>query len=220
MMRHGYELGTAVSKVSESVKLWQTEKGLVEVGLGTLAVPIMLDGEQRGYVFHGGGKLVLDTIVETKEGAVGKPVEKELSEPFLMLSDTEGIEQKLSPTAKEDMEKMGFENEEVYLDRAEDLLDRFCGDVSSCRQRFSKDHGFVFAFDNQTGRFDILVADGSKLVYTAKDVVYVSERGNEVLKVPGVVLCSKNGKSVIVKRGKSFIVDNCACVHRHHGDFC
>jgi hypothetical protein len=50
--------------------------------------------------------------------------------------------------------------------------------------------------------------------------VYVSERGNEVLKVPGVVLCSKNGKSVIVKRGKSFIVDNCACVHRHHGDFC
>lgn len=219
-MRHGYELGTSVSKVGESVKLWQTEKGLVEVGTGTLAVPIMLDGERRGYVFQGSGKLVLDTIVETKEGAVGKPVEKELSEPFLMLSYTEEIEQKFSPVAKEDVEKMGYEDEEGFLDRAEDLLDRFCGHGSSCRQGFSKDRGFVFAFDSQTGRLDILVADGSKLVYTAKDVVYVSERGNEVLKVPGVVLCSKNGKSVIVKRGRSFVVDNCACVHRHHGDFC
>ena len=79
MMWQNYQLGSTVSKASEAVTLWQMEKGIVEISKNTLAVPIGLGDKERGYVFHGNGKFLLDSIVETEEGAIGQPVEKELS---------------------------------------------------------------------------------------------------------------------------------------------
>ncbi|MCW3986518.1 MAG: hypothetical protein NWE91_08965 [Candidatus Bathyarchaeota archaeon] len=41
-----------------------------------MALPIVLNDQRKGYIFHGHGKLILDTIVETEKGAIGKSVEK------------------------------------------------------------------------------------------------------------------------------------------------
>jgi len=103
-----YELGSTISRTNEDITLWQTEKGIIEISKSTLAVPIKLDDQRKGYVFHGQGKLLLDAIVETEEGAVGKSVEKELNEPFLMLGDTEEIGQHLITASEEDLTKMSF----------------------------------------------------------------------------------------------------------------
>ncbi|MDH7564329.1 MAG: hypothetical protein QHH24_05565 [Candidatus Bathyarchaeota archaeon] len=93
MSWHHIHLDKTVLKTKDAVFLWRTERGIVEVAKDTLAISVNSGDKRRGYVFHGQGKFLLDAIVETEEGAVGKSVEKTLKEPFLMLGNTEEIAQ-------------------------------------------------------------------------------------------------------------------------------
>ncbi|UCE44239.1 MAG: hypothetical protein JSV57_01775, partial [Candidatus Bathyarchaeota archaeon] len=67
-MQRRYQLGSTILKTVKAIKLWESERGIVEVSKNTLAISIKLDDQGRGYIFHGHGKLLLDTIVETEEG--------------------------------------------------------------------------------------------------------------------------------------------------------
>jgi hypothetical protein len=198
-MWHSYYLGETISKATEPLRLLETERGIVEIDKGTLAIPVMLNGSLKGYVYHGHGKLVLDTVMETERGAVGRPVEKEINQPFLMLGSTERAQQRLGPTSQEDLSEMGYTKQEEFLSSAEDLLDRFSrrGTVHECR-RYSD--GSVFAFQNEANKLDFLIANGARLVYKAMDTVFVSNRRRVVLKNLDGVVCVTNGRSVIVKR--------------------
>lgn len=198
-----YKLDDTVSRATEDIRLWQAEKGIIEISRNTLAVSIMLDDEQKGYVFHGQGKLLIDAIAETKEGAIGKPVEKELIEPFLMLGDTEIIRKHLDETREDDFEKMGYKSQQEFIDKAEDLCDRFFRGRVHSHEDLDENHGSIFAFQNGNSKFDIVVADGSKLVYKTTGLIFVSNEDKVVLKSPSEVVVSDNGKSVIVKKGKS-----------------
>ena len=201
MIWQNYQLGNTVSKTSEATTLWQTEKGIIEIGKNTLTISIKLGDQEKGYVFHGHGKLLLDTIVETTEGAIGRSVEKELNEPFLMLGDTEEIQKHLTKANEENFEKMGYENQKGFEDRAEDLCNQFFKKRRVHNyQRFDEDHGLIFAFQNEASKLDILVAKGSKLVYKAMDIVFVSNENKAVLKSPREVVCTSNGKLVIIKK--------------------
>ena len=201
MIWQNYQLGNTVSKTSEATMLWQTEKGIIEISKNTLAIPIKLSDKERGYVFHGNGKLLLDTIVETEEGAIGKPVEKELNDPFLMLGNVEEIQKHFTKASEEDFAKLGYENQQGFVDRAEELFNQFFKKEGVHGHRtLSGDRGFIFTFQNQTGKLDILVAKGSKLVYKAMDIVFVSNENKVVLKSPSEVVCTSNGKSVIIKK--------------------
>jgi len=206
MIRQNYQLGNSISKATEDITLWQTEKGIIKISKNTLAIPIKLDDKRKGYIFHGHGKLLLDAIVETEEGAIGKPVEKEINEPFLMLGDTEETQQHFSAASKEDFTRMGYENQQGFVAKAEELCNQFFRGRVHSRRDFGEGHGLVFAFQNETSKLDILVARGSKLVYTARGIVFVLSKNNVVLKSPNEVVCSNSGKSVIIKSGKSVIV--------------
>jgi hypothetical protein len=202
-----YEIDGTISKATEDMRLWQTERGVVEINQNTLATLITLGDQQRGYVFHGHGKLLIDAIVETDEGAIGRSIEKELSEPFLMLGETEEIRKNLVKASEEDLAKMGYEHQKRFVDRAEDLCDQFFkkGRVHDTR-RFNGDRGFIFAFQNEANKLDVLVSKGSKLVYKAMDIVFVSNKNKVLLKSQGEVVCKHNGKSVIIKKDKSIII--------------
>lgn len=201
MIWQNYQLGNTVSKTSEAMTLWQTEKGVIETSKNTLVIPIKLDDKERGYIFHGNGKLLLDTIVETEEGAIGKPVEKELSEPFLMMGDTEEMQKHLTKTSEEDFAKMDYQNQQEFVDRAEDLCDQFFKKRGVHNHQCLDEHrGFIFAFQNEISKLDVLIAKGLKLVYKAMDMVFVSSENKVVLKGPSEVVCLSNGKSVIIKK--------------------
>lgn len=206
MIWQKYELDEEVLKATEDMKLWQTEKGIIEISSSTLGTAIKLDNRRKGYVFHGHGKLLLDAIVETEEGAIGKSIEKELNESFLMLGDIEEIQQHLTKASKEDLSKMGYENQQGFIARAEDLCDQFFKKRVHYDKRFNGDYGLIFAFLNEAGKLDILVAKGSKLVYKAMDMLFVSNEGKVVLKSQGEVVCKKNGKSVIINQDESVII--------------
>lgn len=121
-----------------------------------------------------------------------------------MLGDIEKIKQHFSTATKEEFARMGYENQQRFVDRAEDLFSRFFKQgLGNSHQSFSQDHGFIFAFQNQNNKLDILIANGSRLVYTAKDIVFVSNKNNVVLKISDEIVCSNNGKSVILKKGNS-----------------
>lgn len=207
MILKKYELDDTVSKVSKEVRLLQTEKGIVELGENALAVLIMLDEIPKGCVFHGQGRLLIDAIVETREGAVGKPIDRELNEPFLMLGDTEDIQKYLTNADEEEFAKMGYENQQRFIAKAEDLRRRFFNGGMQEREASDAEHGSIFAFPNVDSELDILVARGSKLVYNAKSTIFVSNKDKTVLKSPGEVIVSSNGKSVIIKKGKSVVIE-------------
>jgi len=206
-----YQLDDAALKATETMILWRTEKGTVEIGRNTLAIPIKLNDQRKGYIFHGHGKLLLDTIVETREGAVGKPVENELNEPFLMLGNTEEIQQHLSTAAKEDLAKMGYGSEKEFLDEAEALLSQFFGKKGMHNHQcwgWGNNNGVIFAFPNETGKLDTLIANGSKLVYKAMNQVFVSNNSKVVLKTPTeVIVTGDNRKSLFIKK--------CMCYGNH-----
>jgi len=209
MMRENYQLDNTALKTTETMTLWRTEKGTIEIGKNTLAIPIKLNDQRKGYIFHGHGKLLLDTIVETQEGAVGKPVESELNELFLMLGDSEEIQQHLSATTKEDLKKMGYESEQGLIDKAKNLSDQFFGKMRMHNhQCCGNNYGVIFAFPNEVGKLDTLIAKGSKLVYKAINQVFVSNDGKVILKTPTEVIVSGDNR-------KSLVIEKCMC-HRNH----
>jgi len=191
-----YRLEDTVSKTTETIVLWQTEKGLVKISKDSLAVAIKLGDEKKGYIFHGNGKLLLDTIVETREGAVGKPVEKEITETFLVLGQ---VEVNLSATSQEDFGKMGYTDQQEALTKARGLFNRFFEGRKLHDPHCLNDHGLIFAFPNENGKFDLLVTNDSSIVYKAKDIVFVSNGNKTVLKNAKEAVCVANGKSVILK---------------------
>jgi hypothetical protein len=200
MIWQNYQLDGTIFKIAEAITLWRTEKGPIELGKNTLVIPIKQDSRQKGYIFHGHGKLLLDTIVETREGAVGNPVECELNE-FLMLGDTEEIRRRLSTATKDDVTRMGYESEQGFIDKAKDLFDQFFGNRGMHIHRCCGDNnGVIFAFPNETGKLDILIANGSKLVYKAINKVFVSNKDKVVLKTPNEVILSGDRQSFVIKK--------------------
>ena len=207
MKWQNYRLDNAISKTAEAIMLWQTDKGTIEIRANTLVIPINLDDQKKGYIFHGDGKLLLDTIIETDKGAIGNPVEKKIDKPFLMLGSTEETRSHLSTANREDLTKMGYANPQEFVAKAEDLCNQFFRGRAHCRQGFNEDHGLIFSFPNETGKLDTLVTRDSKIVYKAMDTVFVLNEDKAVLKNPYEVICAKNGKSVIITKGKSVIIN-------------
>jgi len=200
MMWQNYGLGGTVSKSTENTRLWQTEKGNVEIGKNTLAIQVILHDHVRGYIFHGHGRLLLDTIVETKEGAVGTPVEKEIDDPFIMLGNAERTGQNLNSASAEDLAEAGYPDSREFVAKGEELLNRFSKKGRIRYHGCSCDgDGLIFAFENEGGNLDLLLANDAEVVYKAMDTVFISNRAKTILKSCDFV-CISNGKSVIVKR--------------------
>jgi hypothetical protein len=202
MIWPNHHLSNEILKAAEDTKLWQTEKGIVEIGKNTLAIPVTMHDQVKGYIFDGHCKLLLDAIVETKEGAVGKPIEKEIREPFIMLGNAEITGRNLKPASSDDLAEAGYAERRELMAKAEELLDKFSknGTTHSCRCSYG-DEDLTFAFQNQAGNLEILLAKDTKIVYKATDTIFISDMNRAVLKSCEVV-CVSTGKSVVVKRAK------------------
>ncbi|MCW4053156.1 MAG: hypothetical protein NWE78_08120 [Candidatus Bathyarchaeota archaeon] len=212
MTKTGYQLGSEILRTTQNATLWKNKKGIVEIAEDVPAVQIRFDEEPCGYIFRGKGRLRVDTIAETEQGAVGKPVDKEINEPFLMLGETKEIQENLKLTDDEDLARLEIGTSQDFLTEAEDLLDKFLQRSSHRnRHRFNNElEGFIFAFQNAKGKLDLLIGKGTKLVYTAVDKVFVSKRNKVVLTSDGEVAISRPGKSVIVSKGC------CPSIHIHN----
>jgi hypothetical protein len=143
--------------------------------------------------------LILDTIVETESGAVGRPTERELDEPFLMIGDAEKAREKLSEAGPEDLEKMGYKDQKEFIESARALFNRFFGEGCKCLGS-GKYSGIVFAFVDDGNGFDVLSAKGMRFVYRTSELVFASNGDRVVLTSPDEVVCANHGKMVVVKK--------------------
>jgi hypothetical protein len=202
MIWHEYRLGNTTSKTTRPLTLWGTAKGLVQIDENALTLPVMLGDRLHGYLFHGHGKLVLDMIIETEEGAIGRPVEERTDQPFIMLGGTETVQSSLCPASEEDFSALGYVKQQEFAAKAEDLLSRLHG--RSLRLRdcgFSNvGDGLVFAFQKETNELDILLAKGEKIVYKTRGTVFISNGEKAVLKGSDGLVCVSNGRSVILRQ--------------------
>jgi hypothetical protein len=192
MMWQHYELSNTVLKTNEQLNLWKSDRGSVNIEKDTLAVAITLDGKPEGYILAGNGKMVLDAIVETDQGAVGKPIEQQLTDPFLMVGNPEITEARsFSAVAGEQKD---------FLAKAQDLYHQFFRGEEPfdgpCRHHYE---GLVFAFKNDLGKLDLLIPHGSKIVYKAKHMVFISDEDEAILKSPEHMVVSNHGRCIVMK---------------------
>lgn len=197
-MQDNYELCSIVLKTAEAFTLHHSDKASVEIGNGALAVPIKLRDEEAGYVFLGQGRLLVDAIVETEEGAFGKPVQRVLDEPFLMLGDAERVSQHFNRVSSDELKRTAT-NEKAIFGRAQEFLDRFSsrnsvnGPGHACSRK-----SWIFAFSNGDSTLDYLVSKDSKLVYTTKDMAFISKGKKSILRTSGQMVLSGHGKPFVV----------------------
>ena len=138
--------------------------------------------------------------METEKGAVGKPVEKEITEPFLMLGDTENMQQHLSAADTQDLETKGYKNEQQFAANAKELCDHFFRGKVHRQRFFGWNHGFIFAFPSSASKLDVLIAKGAELIYKAADKVFLLNKDKVILKTPEEVILTHSGRSFVVKR--------------------
>jgi hypothetical protein len=189
MWRH-YDLGDTVLKTSERLNLWKSVRGLVDVEKDTLAVAITLHGKPEGHIFCGNGKMILDAIVETDRGAVGKPIERQLTDPFLMVGNADVIEtHSFSAVAAE----------QDFLAKAQDLYHEFFGGEEHFGHGCHHHRGMIFAFKNDSGKLDLLIPHGSRIVYKAKHMVFISDENKVILKSPERMVVSNHGRCIVMK---------------------
>jgi hypothetical protein len=200
MIWQDFELDKKTLKTDVAVKLWQAERGFVEIDKNTLAIPIKMNEKTRGYVFHGKGRLLLDAIAETEEGAYGKSIEKNLDRPFLMLGSTGEVEPHFSEATSEDLTRMGYGNEEELMTNAEELFQQvFRRRRMLSPQCFHQNTGAVFAFHNPSNHIDFLIAKDDKIVYKAAGMIFISNRANTIFRNHECNVLCGGGRIHIIK---------------------
>ena len=192
-----YKLGDKPLKLLQDTTLFKNERCIVNAFKDTLALPIIIDDETEGYVFHGAGKLLLDAVIETSRGAIGKPIDRNLKELFLMIGGAEEIKESLDHADSPGLSKLGYESPEAFSMRAKEL----CGSLferKSMRLDLDEKEAHIFAFQNIDAKPDILVSKGDKLVYTSRRGVYVFKGDKGILTHPGEVVVSKKGRTIVI----------------------
>ena len=195
-MQDHYELNNVILKATDPFTLFRSDKASIELSRELLAVSIKIADQRAGYVFCGRGKLLVDAIVETEEGAFGKSIQRTLIEPFLMIGNTEDVSKHFASANPEDIKSLGTD-ETVFLDKAQELLNRFSRGKNVHRHR-SSNACHIFAFPDVEDRLDILLLKNSKLVYAAKDMSFVSSGNRSVLRSSGQVVVCDHGRSIVL----------------------
>jgi hypothetical protein len=210
-MWRNYELDDKVLELDEDMTLYRSDKVLVNLNKGTRAIAVKRKDRMEGLVFLGHGRLIVDTIVETENGALGKPTERELSEPFLMLGPVEDTLQHLKEANKEDLQRNGVKAEDLF-DKAQNLVDKLQERRALCSfSCHNEQKGLVFAFATDEDRLDVLVLNDSRIVFKSKGISFVSIGNHSVLKNTYQAVLATNGRSVFVRRPSHHNQVCCLC---------
>lgn len=201
-----YKIGDKPLKLLQDATLFKNERCIVNAFKDTLALPIEFDEETLGYVFHGKGKLLIDSIIETRRGAIGKSTERDLKEPFLMLGGTKEISDSMHPANASDLSNLGYESAQAFVRSADEACGRFFKrKIRQGHLDFDTEDGLLFAFMREDDGYDTLISKRDKLLYTSDEEVYVFKGDKGILKRPGEIIVSKRGKTVCVIDNDVFV---------------
>lgn len=189
-------------KLRQDFTLFQNERCITKIFKSSLAFPIVRESEVVGYVFHGEGKLVIDAVIETPRGAIGKPVERKIDTLFIMLAPFEKVRklrEELVSANISDLKQKGYESVGGFVKSAREL----CSQIfrKTCFGTFLENPSHIFAFKREDQRkIDLLVSKDDKLAYISGGKLFAFKRGKSVIIKPGKLLIAKNNKTLVVSR--------------------
>ncbi len=190
--------------------LLKDERVSLKMETGSLLLSLKI-GKSKGHFVHGSGMFLLDSIVETEMGAVGRPVKRKLEEPFIILGPLQE-EASLDDAAVGNLESAGYGDADAMVKLARDMATRFSDRIH--RSSSAGTEGNFVAFPRNDG-FDFLVVKGNKIVYREEDMTFVSRDGKDVIlngccdiavSKPGKSVSIKGGNIVIAKKGKRMAI--------------
>lgn len=206
MFHSDVKLGSEPQKLAKDATLFRNEKCVISARAGALCLPILKDGTIGGELFVGKGEFMLDAIIETSRGAVGKSIVRSLSpsQPFLMIGDVANLREDLMAVTVQDLADVGYKSVEEFLKTASEALDDFTHRRHN-HMDIERDTR-VFAFATEFGKWDFLIAKNDKLVYASKQNVYISRNDDErVCAGPGELFVAKKGRTVVIDRGNILV---------------
>jgi len=189
-------------KLRQDFTLFQNERCIMKIFKPSLALPIMRESEVVGYVFHGEGKLVIDAVIETPKGAIGRPVERKIETPFIMLAPFEKVRklrEDLVSANISDLKQKGYEGLGEFIKAARELCSQTFR--KTCFDTFLENRRYIFAFKRKDQRkIDLLVSKDDKLAYISGEKLFAFKRGKSVIIKPGKLLIAKSNKTLVVSR--------------------
>jgi hypothetical protein len=111
-----------------------------------------------------------------------------------MLGNTEEISQHLEKTNDDDLKEMNVDRR-IFLEKVQNLLAKFTG-----KRMIHVSEGLIFAFENSENNLDTLLLKGQRLIYTAKDMSFISDDNKSILNDSGCVVLSTHGRALVVDR--------------------
>jgi len=212
------ELVNEPLKVIQTIAIADLEDTMVTVGKRARIFPVVetRNYETIGYYITGDIYLGADTIVDTKKGAVGEPIEKLAKEAFIKCDNID-----LSNTKSESISDKDFRNIELtayrYFQKMYDSqFDKFGkrewrvnGKSYSWPKDIDRLEFYIYLFEPEEF---ILIKDDSTIIAIGKDdkeVVVCDKKKNsyvEVSKKDGVRVSNDSGD--VVKTGSSGVMIN------------
>jgi len=200
--------GNQPHKVMRDLVLFQNDRCVVRISEGTLTLSVLVDDTVQGWLFHGKGQLMLDTIVETPRGAVGKSLVEDLTLPFLMFGEATDLSQNSTAATVQDVARIGYNSLEEFLSKATEVLGRFTKRGHGPVEFDEGSYIFAFTVGGDPSRWDMLISKGNRLVYKSKNRVYVSRgKAGNVSVHPREVLVARHGKTVVIGKD-SILIDS------------
>ncbi|RLE65461.1 MAG: hypothetical protein DRJ47_05070 [Thermoprotei archaeon] len=178
-----WKLDKEVYRLNENKVFLDHPKCRLTVGENSILAKVFFNDHHVGYVVQGYVEFFVDTILETSEGAVGKPVRKTGHQTFIYLSK-QPPEMNLSPTGDKE-----------FWAKAYSLCEKF---FKQNEYRLHKGHIVAFPVGD---KFEILVLKNNKLVYISLSKIFVSKMDH------GVLLENKrDARRVITSAGEKTIL--------------
>jgi len=189
-------LGALAGKIDATAEIARTEKALIQVDSNSLYFPIIRAGVEVGGVFLGSGKVIVDAIVETRRGAIGKSEELIWNGSLILISTSvEWIPPSILPVSDKDLEYHQLKSKDEAREQAQQIFDRNLAEASSRFDDFFvlRRHGWcVIILDKEHGKIHILAS---------KDRI-VMKHPNSSLIIKGNRMVKKEGHKKVIIAGR------------------
>jgi len=155
-----YVLKSAADLVKHEICSLAFEKGLV--------AKIFQGDEHIGYYFRGRGSLIIDTVVETVNGAVGEPTSDVFSRALFISPNPPELG--LEEAGEEALNEYGYRGAQDFLEEASRVLERLV--KPGYRQPFLPRNLEIFVLRSGSVKHT-LVIKGRRLIYASGRRVFI-----------------------------------------------
>lgn len=190
-----------IKVTTESLKLIDHAKALIELEPGCIWVPLHENGSRIGLAFAGPGRFVVDAIIETPDGAIGDSESGRLSGVQFYLGDS-GIESISRVVSESDYPMNGYADETTFKKAVESKME---GKEINTDGTFSSDRdGSIFLGNSEDDESLLLVVNPSepeKLVFShGKQIAVIGGDSHVSVGKDGVAVTGRDGKSIVIDK--------------------